>query len=234
MAPLRSVSEKSAYGVLFRSLRRFPLAPTGLPGGKRRKEALLCKARIRRACRRIRMTLGGLRPSKPPKGVFESSRKAQVRRACRRIRMTLGGLRPSKTPERAFAKNEARRFPSISERAALFLFMASFVRAKRGGGPGDASTGRVWAVAQRIPSPGRVWAVAQRALSPVCPSSSAPRGLNPPRRFFRLPARRARIQRRSPSLVSLSSARALAYLRLMTPSAYRYGTPLKASTTLMS
>ena len=38
------MSKKSAYGVLFRDLRRFPLAPMGLPGGKRRKETLLRKA----------------------------------------------------------------------------------------------------------------------------------------------------------------------------------------------
>ena len=38
-----SVSKKSACGVLFRDLRRFPLAPMGLPGGKRRKETLHSK-----------------------------------------------------------------------------------------------------------------------------------------------------------------------------------------------
>ena len=38
-----SVSKKSAYGVLFRNLRCFPLVPAGLPGGKHRKETLLRK-----------------------------------------------------------------------------------------------------------------------------------------------------------------------------------------------
>ena len=61
-----SMSKKSVYGVLFRSLRRFPLGPLGLPGGKQRKEALHSKARIRRTCRRIRISFGGPRPSKPP------------------------------------------------------------------------------------------------------------------------------------------------------------------------
>ena len=37
------MSKKSACGVLFRDLRRFPLAPMGLPGGKRRKETLHSK-----------------------------------------------------------------------------------------------------------------------------------------------------------------------------------------------
>ena len=38
-----SVSKKSAFGVLFRGLHCFPLAPMGLPGGKQRKETLHSK-----------------------------------------------------------------------------------------------------------------------------------------------------------------------------------------------
>ena len=62
----QGASEKPAFGVLFRGLRRFPPGPLGQTGRKRRKEALRGKARIRRTCRRIRLAFGGLRPSKPP------------------------------------------------------------------------------------------------------------------------------------------------------------------------
>ncbi len=68
-----SVSKKSAYGVLFRNLRRFPLAPMGLPGGKRRKETLHSKASESAAhVAGFGWHLEGFSPPNLPKGFFDS------------------------------------------------------------------------------------------------------------------------------------------------------------------
>ena len=67
------VSKKSACGVLFRNLRRFPLAPMGPTCGKRRKETLLRKLANPPHMSPDRLAFGGLRPSKPPKEVFGQS-----------------------------------------------------------------------------------------------------------------------------------------------------------------
>ena len=70
-----SVSKKSAYGVLFRDLRRFPLAPMGLPGGKRRKETLHSKASESAAhVAGFGLHLEGYGPPNHPKRFFDSLR----------------------------------------------------------------------------------------------------------------------------------------------------------------
>ena len=72
-APPLSVSKKSAYGVLFRDLRRFPLAPMGLPGGKRRKETLHSKVSESAAhVAGFGLHLEGFGPPNLPKGFFDS------------------------------------------------------------------------------------------------------------------------------------------------------------------
>ena len=54
-------------------LHRFPLAPAGLPGGKRCKETLLRKASESTAhVAGFGIQLGGLRPSEPPGRFFDS------------------------------------------------------------------------------------------------------------------------------------------------------------------
>ena len=71
--PRSSVSKKSAYGVLFRALRRFPLAPMGLPGGKRRKETLHSKASESAAhVAGCGLHLEGFSPPNLPDGFFDS------------------------------------------------------------------------------------------------------------------------------------------------------------------
>src|SRR5690625_3974858 len=68
-----SVSKKSAYGVLFRDLRRFPLAPMGLPGGKRRKETLHSKVSESAAhVAGFGLHLEGFGPPNLPEGFFDS------------------------------------------------------------------------------------------------------------------------------------------------------------------
>ena len=70
-----SVSKKSAYGVLFRALRRFPLAPMGLPGGKRRKETLHSKVSESAAhVAGFGLHLEGFSPPNLPEGFFDSLR----------------------------------------------------------------------------------------------------------------------------------------------------------------
>ena len=67
------MSKKSAYGVLFRDLRRFPLAPMGLPGGKRRKETLHSKASESAAhVAGFGLHLEGFGPPNLPEGFFDS------------------------------------------------------------------------------------------------------------------------------------------------------------------
>ena len=67
------MSKKSAYGVLFRDLRRFPLAPMGLPGGKRRKETLHSKASESAAhVAGFGLHLEGFSPPNLPEGFFDS------------------------------------------------------------------------------------------------------------------------------------------------------------------
>ena len=71
-----SVSKKSAYGVLFRDLRRFPLAPMGLPGGKRRKETLHSKASESAAhVAGFGLHLEGFGPPTLPKGFFDNLKR---------------------------------------------------------------------------------------------------------------------------------------------------------------
>ena len=68
-----SVSKKSAYGVLFRDLRRFPLVPARLPGGKHRKETLLRKAFKSAAhVAGFGLHLEGFGPPNLPEGFFDS------------------------------------------------------------------------------------------------------------------------------------------------------------------
>ena len=72
-----SVSKKSAYGVLFRALRRFPLAPMGLPGGKRRKETLHSKVSESAAhVAGFGLHLEGFGPPNLPEGFFDSLKRA--------------------------------------------------------------------------------------------------------------------------------------------------------------
>ena len=74
-----SVSKKSAYGVLFRDLRRFPLAPMGLPGGKRRKETLHSKASESAAhVAGFGLHLEGYGPPNHPKRFFDSLRAVSL------------------------------------------------------------------------------------------------------------------------------------------------------------
>ena len=96
-------------------LRRFPLAPAGLPGGKRRKETLLRKASESTAhVAGFGIQLGGLRPSEPTGKFFDSlwpsasARKPGGRFAFRGLGRSAQGVKQRKAPL-AFASAPRRK-----------------------------------------------------------------------------------------------------------------------------